>query len=164
MAISSGRPGPRPGDRLKGAANASSIRPAMACTSRASSRSSHRTTNSSPDTRARVSPGRSRPHRQEETVSIAQQAAVRALLLADTSVVVDDTHLQLRHARVWADLAAELGVGFSVLEVWTDVDESVRRDAARAASGGRSVGEDVIRGIARRAGARRPDVLPTRGA
>ncbi len=53
--------------RLKGEANASLIRLAMSSTSLASLRSSHRITNSSPDTRARVSPGRSRPLNRRPT-------------------------------------------------------------------------------------------------
>lgn len=88
-------------------------------------------------------------HDLERTVTAAQQSQVRALLQAGCSVIVDDTNLRMRFAREWATLAAELGVHFEVWDVTTDVDECVRRDAARKAAGGRGVGERVIRGMAK---------------
>ncbi len=89
-------------------------------------------------------------YKQETMVTTAQQAAVRALLGTGKHVVVDDTNLTLKYARAWADLAVELGCEFRVVDVETDADECVRRNAARAADGGRSVPEDVIRGFAAR--------------
>lgn len=81
---------------------------------------------------------------QEQTVTLAQQAIVEAVLNRPdgASVVVDDTNLRLKHARAWADLAQRLGADFVVAE-FDDVplDECIRRDGLRE----RQVGERVIR-------------------
>lgn len=87
---------------------------------------------------------------QENLISVAQKAQVSALLSAGTSVIVDDTNLRAKYARAWADIAAELGVRFSVVDFATPVDVCVNRDRGRGLLGGRTVGEDVIRGIAKR--------------
>lgn len=97
---------------------------------------------------------------QEQTVTTAQRAAVRALLAAGRDVIVDDTHLRLRHARAWADLAVELGVTFEVRDFDTPVEECVRRDAARD----RVVGEWVIRRMAARFPMPLPRVRPSERA
>jgi len=88
------------------------------------------------------------PGRLEDAVTVAQHAAVEALLRAGHGVVVDDTNLRLRHARAWAEVAARAGARFAVHEL-TDVPLEVclARDAARAAAGERSVGEGVIRDL-----------------
>jgi predicted kinase len=91
--------------------------------------------------------GTARPtHRQESAISVVQQAAVRALLGAGRSVVVDDMHLRARYVSAWVELAAQAGAGFA-LQDFTDVpvEECVRRDVERAARGDRAVGADVIR-------------------
>lgn len=80
----------------------------------------------------------------ERRVSVAQHAAVRGLLAAGVSVVVDDTNLRAKTARDWADLAAELGVAFRIEEIATSAEVCIRRDKARAFRGERAVGEDVI--------------------
>ncbi len=102
-------------------------------------------------------------HRQEGLVTRAQKAAVTALVEAGKAVCVDDTNLRLKYAREWADLAVKLGAQFAVVNVETDADECVRRDKARGEAGGRTVGEDVIRGFAARYPLGRwPEVLPTK--
>ena len=91
--------------------------------------------------------GTARPaHRQESAIGVAQQAAVRALLAAGRSVVVDDMHLRARYVSAWVELAAQAGAGFAVQD-FTDVpvEECIRRDGERAARGDRAVGADVIR-------------------
>lgn len=98
---------------------------------------------------------------EEQRLTVVQHAAVRALLLGGTSVVVDDTHLRLRYARAWADLAAAVGVVFSVVELATPLEECLRRDAARAAAGERAVGERVLRELSARFGGPRLPVEPT---
>lgn len=100
-------------------------------------------------------------HPQEETVTVAQRAMVRALLEAGQSVVVDDTNLRAKVARGWCDLAAEVGAEFVLVEVDTDVEECVRRDHARGEAGGRLVGEEAIRGLAQRYAGPRPTIRPT---
>jgi hypothetical protein len=84
------------------------------------------------------------PGRLEDSVTIAQHAAAEALLRAGHGVVVDDTNLRLRHARAWAEVAARAGARFGVRD-FTDVplESCLARDAARAASGERPVGEAV---------------------
>lgn len=79
-------------------------------------------------------------HDQEHRVSIAEQAQVEALLKAGVNVVVDATHLRLRFARGWADLAVKLGAEFSVQDFPTEAEECIHRDAERFNAGGRFVG------------------------
>lgn len=88
-------------------------------------------------------------HGLEAKVSIAEDAQVAALLKSGLSVVVDATHLRLKFARAWADLAVKLGVDFQVKDFAAiSVDECVERDAQRGAAGGRTVGETDIRDMA----------------
>ncbi len=100
------------------------------------------------------------PYDHEEQVTVAQRAQVAALLRAGQSVIVDDTHLRAKHARAWADLAVDLGVAFSVLDMPAYVETCVARDQLRAARGERAVGEKVIRDMAARFGRLEP-VLPS---
>jgi predicted kinase len=88
------------------------------------------------------------PGWQEELVTTAERACVEALLRETVDVVVDDTHLRLRHARAWADVASRLGAPFEVRD-FTDVPVEVclARDAARTAAGERGTGEQVIRDL-----------------
>ena len=82
----------------------------------------------------------------ESQVTLAQRAAVEALLRAHTDVIVDDTNLRDGTVRAWAELAARCGADFEVHD-FTDVpiEECLRRDAARPA--GDRVGERAIRGM-----------------
>lgn len=102
-------------------------------------------------------------HATEQAVTVAQQAAVRALLATGRDVIVDDTNLRLRFARAWADLAVEEGVDFTVVD-FTDValDVCIERDARRHDS----VGEAVIREMHDRflRGKTLPPVTPTKAA
>jgi predicted kinase len=104
------------------------------------------------------------PYAQEEAVTVAQRAAVEALLRAGHDVVVDDTHLRVKYARAWADLAVRLGARFEVRE-FTDVPLEVclERDAARLAAGQRGVGPELLRDLHARfvAAGRMPAVVPT---
>ena len=88
------------------------------------------------------------PDSGEKAVSVAQRAAVEALLQAGREVVVDDLNLRLTYARGWADLAAAVGARFQVRD-FTDVPLEVclTRDAARLAAGERGVGEAVLRDL-----------------
>lgn len=91
----------------------------------------------------------------EAAVTGLQEVMVQHLLAGGYSVVVDDTCLPDGRLDRWAFFARLAGVN---LELWdlrpgmpegVTVEECIARDAARAASGGRSVGADVIRSIAR---------------
>lgn len=87
---------------------------------------------------------------KEQIISKAEKAHAEALLDAGFSVFVDAMNLRAQWARGWANFAALRGAEFEVIDLDTTVDECVRRDAARGAAGGRSVGEDAIRGLARK--------------
>lgn len=87
---------------------------------------------------------------QEQTVTVAEHAIARALLDRDMSVVVDSTNLNAAFARSWANLAHERNAEFRMVDIETTVDECIRRDEARGAAGGRTVGANVIRSMARR--------------
>jgi predicted kinase len=88
------------------------------------------------------------PGRLEDALTVAQHAAVEALLGGGYGVVVDDTNLRLRHARAWAEVAGRAGARFGVRD-FTDVPLEVclARDATRAAAGEHPVGEVVIRNL-----------------
>ncbi|GAB2573817.1 hypothetical protein Aab01nite_20490 [Paractinoplanes abujensis] len=82
--------------------------------------------------------------RAEAEVSLAQRAAVDALLGRGVSVIVDDTNLRDDAVRRWAATAARHGAGFEVHD-FTDVplEECIRRDAGRDEDD--RVGADGIR-------------------
>lgn len=88
------------------------------------------------------------PHDLETVISAVEHAQVEALLKTSVSVIVDATHLRLRYARVWADLAARIAVDFTVKDFPLDADECVRRAQVRHDTGGRLVSEYVIREMA----------------
>ena len=85
----------------------------------------------------------------EALVTAIETAIVDACLAAaGVDVVVDATHLDRSHLERW-DVAAGLhGAQLDVRDLDVPVEECIRRDAARAAAGGRHVGEDVIRRMA----------------
>jgi predicted kinase len=85
---------------------------------------------------------------QEQMVTTMQRAQVRALLKDGVSVIIDDTNLRLRHARGWADLAAEQGAAFVVFPRTTPWFFGGARAAARGFEGHRFVGKDVIKMMA----------------
>lgn len=98
----------------------------------------------------------SAPHTwpQESAVTEAQHAAVRALLDRNRSVVVDDTNLRASTVRKLAEIGRSHGATVTVQDFPVEVDQLVEWDLVRSrarvfdfASG---VGEDVIRGMARR--------------
>lgn len=97
--------------------------------------------------------------RAERQVTIAQHAAIRALLADGVDVVCDDTNLRGRTVRALVELAATSGARLRVRD-FTDValDECVRRDATRVE--GERVGEAAIRSMWERYLAGRPLPLP----
>ena len=86
--------------------------------------------------------------KQEKQVTKIEQEFVRAALRADKSVVVHDTNLVLRYARQWANIAEDEGALFRVWDLEVDVEECVRRNAARTEVD--RVPEEVIRKQAKR--------------
>lgn len=100
---------------------------------------------------------------QEETVTTAQHAAVRAALLSGESVVVDDTNLRAKHARALLDIAVDADADWFVQDFTSvPLDVCIARDASRAAGGVRNVGVEVIRRMhAKYLGRPLPPVAPT---
>lgn len=90
-------------------------------------------------------------YKEENLISKVQREAVTALLRSGRSVIVDDTHLRAKYVLEWKKLAEKWGVSFSVVDfTHVDIEVCIARDASRAASGGRGVGEEAIRSMARR--------------
>ncbi|WP_280465803.1 AAA family ATPase, partial [Nocardia brasiliensis] len=87
---------------------------------------------------------------QEEAISEGERAQAAALLARGYDVYVDALNLRKKWAQGWANFAARHGADFEIIDLETSVDECVARDRTRGAEGGRSVGEDVIRDLARR--------------
>lgn len=104
------------------------------------------------------------PWELEEAVTMAQRAAVTALLRGGRSVIVDDMHLRLRYVTAWSSVAESTGATLEVIDVPTDADECVRRNAARAERGERAVDEQVIRDLAQRFRKLEPYVAPEKPA
>ncbi|MFD3594306.1 AAA family ATPase [Nocardia sp. NPDC058640] len=89
-------------------------------------------------------------HEQEEIISKAERAQAAALLDGGYDVFIDAMNLRTQWTRGWANFAALHGADVAVIDLDTSVDECIRRDAQRGAGGGRMVGEDAIRAVARR--------------
>jgi predicted kinase len=87
--------------------------------------------------------GYSKPNPPEEhAVTLAQRAAVEALLRGGRSVIVDDMNLRARYVREWLLLARDTGAGAMVTDfTQVPLDVCLARDAQRA----NPVGEQVIR-------------------
>lgn len=69
----------------------------------------------------------------EHEVTLAQNAAVRALLAADVTVIVDDTNLPLSTVRGWHILANQCGANLQIVDHFLNVpvDVCIRRQANR---------------------------------
>lgn len=87
----------------------------------------------------------------ERLVSMVETAMVRALLDDGVQlVIVDAMHRREERIDHWRAVAGRYGARLEVTRLGTPLEECVRRDAARGAAGGRSLGEDLIREIAAR--------------
>lgn len=97
----------------------------------------------------------------ERVVRIARDRLVKAFLDQGVSVACDDTNLPADAVRGLAQLARNAGAHVRVSDL-TDVpvELCVLRDLDRGEQGGRSVGEDVIRGMHDRYLAGRKSPLP----
>jgi predicted kinase len=83
---------------------------------------------------------------QEQTITLQEEAMVEALVKAGISPIIDALHLKAAYVKRWYDVGNKLGVPVTVMDVPTDVEECVRRDALRE----KKVGEEVIRDLGRR--------------
>lgn len=99
------------------------------------------------DLRAMLHGGRVGTAWQERQVTLAQHAAVRALLLHGFEVVVDDTNLVAKHRQQLEAIARECGAKV-VIRRFDDVpvETCIARDARRPRR--QRVGEAVIRRMA----------------
>lgn len=83
---------------------------------------------------------------QEQTITLQEETLVTAMLNAGISPIIDALHLRAAYVKRWYDLGNKLGVPVTVVDVPTDVETCVLRDALRE----KRVGEDVIRDLAKR--------------
>ena len=79
--------------------------------------------------------------KREKDILRMRDAMIVAGIKAGCHVIVDDTNLHPKHETRLRELAEENGVGFTIQEFDTPLDECIRRDAKRA----KPVGEKVIR-------------------
>lgn len=91
----------------------------------------------------------------EDAVSVAEEAIVRAALKAGKSVVIDATHMRAAYIKKWAKIQPvtikEFTAPVSVLEI---------RDQERIKAGHRGVGPGVISGLAKRFHVKDDGTLP----
>lgn len=86
------------------------------------------------------------PRELEQSITFAQQAGVRALLMSGKDVIVDDMNLANWQVKNWMKVAAEAKADFEVVDFTNvSVSECVIRDHERGAQGGHRVGEGYIR-------------------
>jgi predicted kinase len=81
----------------------------------------------------------------ERRISAAEWRLVRGALLDGVDVVVDATNLRAGVARRWLALAAACGADGHVEDIVADLEECVRRDAARPPH--ERVGEETLRDL-----------------
>lgn len=84
----------------------------------------------------------------ERRISAAEWRLARGALRDGVDVVVDATNLRSGPARRWLALAEACGAGWHLEDVVTDLEECVRRDAARPPV--ERLGEDALRDLAAR--------------
>lgn len=91
----------------------------------------------------------------ENEVSRAEEAMVKAAVKAGKHVVIDATHLRAQYVKKWAATGE-----IQVRDFPVAVDELIRRDNSRAHQGERAVGERVIRDLAQRFHIKADGTLP----
>lgn len=88
---------------------------------------------------------------QEASITVMMDGAVESLLRHGWDVGVDSTHIQPGTLRHWREVAGRVGARVEISDLThVTVDECVRRDEARRDAGGRYVGAEVIRAMAKR--------------
>ena len=95
----------------------------------------------------------------ERQVTVAQRAAIAALLRSGADVICDDTNLSSRVVRDLVDLAADCRAEF-IVQNFTDVPVAVCIERDRLRSPADRVGERAIRDMYQRYLADRPSPLP----
>ena len=87
---------------------------------------------------------------QEIQVSRIHHLLVNEMLASGRNVIVDDTNLQLKVARKWADAAQMVGAKFQVKDFEVDVDTCLARNGTRHIAGGRYVPPAIILNMAKK--------------
>lgn len=87
---------------------------------------------------------------QEIQVSRIHHLLVNEMLASGRNVIVDDTNLQLKVARKWADAAQMVGADFEVVDFEVDVYECLERNRIRMDRGGRYVPPAIIQNMAKK--------------
>lgn len=87
---------------------------------------------------------------QEIQVSRIHLLLVNEMLASGRNVIVDDTNLQLKVARKWADAAQMVGAEFKVVDFEVDVDECIYRNNKRSIFGRRHVPVEIIKNMAKK--------------
>lgn len=83
---------------------------------------------------------------QEQHVTAASHALVRAHLQRGLDVITDDTNLRPRYVREWRKVAGQCGADFEVHEMSADANLAIERDETRE----HRVGADVITRMAQK--------------
>jgi len=86
----------------------------------------------------------------EQNVSRVIRERAAEALRAGVSVVLDACHLRVKHVREAKKLADACDAEFELRDMLTSVGECVANDRTRECLGGRAVGEESIRELARR--------------
>lgn len=88
----------------------------------------------------------------QELIVTGVERRLAVLALRDgKSIVIDATNLEAEHLAQWIALAGRHGARYERVTLLTPVDECLRRNRRRAASGGRFVPEEVIVDMSRNA-------------
>lgn len=87
----------------------------------------------------------------ENYITKVQKDIVKGGLKAGKHVIVHDMNLRPKYRKQWAEIARDLGAEFNIIDcTQVDEDECFYRDYDRGNRGERSVGEKVIRDLAKK--------------
>lgn len=87
----------------------------------------------------------------EQHITRVQKDLVKSAIKAGKHVIVHDLNLRAKYRKQWAEIARDLGAEFSIIDcTQVDADECFYRDYDRGNRGERSVGEKVIRDLAKK--------------
>lgn len=81
----------------------------------------------------------------EQTITVMQDALVGGLLRAGKDVIVDNTSIEWKHVKALAKIGYRYGAEVEVKVFDVPLGEAMRRDEFRGRSGGRWVGNEVIK-------------------
>lgn len=88
---------------------------------------------------------------KEHYITKVMEREAKNLLRLGKHVIIHDMNLREKYRKRWAQIAAEMGAEFEIIDLTSvDVDECFYRDYDRADAGGRGVGEKVIRDLHKR--------------